>query len=133
MKTLATLALALSLSLTACAAEDDYTGELGPRPAGKPSLDTDTPPDILGTPSHPDSNTVSISEDRDIGSVAGKPQFDDGRLIEWAEIDGNRVHVHKLDLVGGLDEITTYDELGDIVVVENRAWPREELDIDGRK
>jgi hypothetical protein len=137
MKTLAILA---ALSLTACAVEEDYTGELGPRPAGKPSLDPSTPPGIDGAPL-PDSNnhnTTSISETfqgatpETPATWEPKPGFDQGTL-EWAVTDGKLVEVHSFDPLLGIDEITTYNEEGEVIVVTIRNHAREEIETSGLK
>jgi len=136
VKTTAILATLLAFALSACAAEEDYSGDVGPRPAGKPSLDPLTPPGIDGAPAGDDfDNRIEISETLSPGTPATfepKPGFDDGRL-EWAVVDGNEVHVHLYDPALGSEEITTYNDAGEVTVVEIRDYVREQIKTNGFK
>jgi hypothetical protein len=104
MKTIAILAAALSLSLTACATDDDVEMDEGGRPPlGKPII-------------NPQTDVAAIDESFELGSADQAPQknFDDGRL-EYVETIGKVIYLHRFNERLGVDEISVLDDNGEIV------------------
>lgn len=105
MKTIALLAATLTLSLSACATDEERM-DPGLPPLGKPEVNA-----------QPDSVTADIEETLSPGEATTQaPQqklFDDGRLT-WAEDNGLVTYLHSYDETLGVDEISILDANGDL-------------------
>jgi hypothetical protein len=121
MKTVAILAAALSLSLAACATDEDTTNGMPRPPLGKPQI-------------APQTDVASVEESFEIGAPAQAPQkdFDDGRL-EWAETIGKVTYLHRYNELLGVDEISVLDESGDVHCCVNLRGQLTELEHAGVK